>query len=317
MIEFIRALPDQIKGALELGKYVKLEPPKNIVFSGMGGSGIPGNIIKDLLSDCKVPITLVKDYHLPGWVNQDSLVFCISYSGNTEETINCVREALKRKSQIVLITSNGKLSLIAQEANIKNVIKVPYRMPPRAAIAFFVFPVLTILNNLKLANISNAEINDTITSLNKAGYDEKAQELAHQLKDRVPLIYTTQNYEGVALRWKQSLNENAKIHAFYNVFPELDHNELLGYKRPRKEFFVLILSDEDEDKQMKKRIDLTKDMIRQAGNEVVQINIKGTSKLAKIFTAIYLGDLTSYYLAKLHNVDPLNTDLLDDLKKRL
>jgi len=316
MLDIIHALPDQIKGALDLSRHVKIELPKNIVFCGMGGSGIPGSILESLISECKIPLTIIKDYHLPGWVNEHSLVFCCSYSGNTEETINCFREALKKKSQIVLLTSNGKLTLLAQKTDIKNIVKLPYRLPPRTAIAYFIFPILIILNDLKLINISTIEIANTINSLKKTGFDEKAQELAEQLKETIPLIYTTKTYEGVALRWKQMFNENSKIHSFYNTFPELNHNEIMGYKRTNKDFTIIILSDETE-QNMKKQIELTKELIKQAGNKVMQINIKGTSKLVKIFTAIYLGDLTSYYLAKLHNTDPMSTDLIDEIKKRL
>lgn len=316
MLDIIHALPDQIKEALGVARSIKVKTPKNIVFCGMGGSGIPGSILKSLLSDCKIPLSVVKDYNLPGWVNEDSLVFCLSYSGNTEETISCFREALKQKSEIVILTSNGKLLLLAQKTNITNIIRIPYRLPPRMALAYFIFPILEILNSLNLTSIPLKEITNTITTLKKEGYDEKAKELAEQLKDYIPLIYASTNYEGVALRWKQSFNENSKIPSFYNVFPELDHNELMSYKRTNKSLAIIILND-DEEYKMKKRIELTKDLIKQAGNKVIQINIKGTSKLVKIFTAIYLGDLTSYYLAKIYNVNPLSVDLIEELKKRL
>ncbi len=317
MLDIVRALPDQIKGALELGRHVKVSTPKNIVFCGVGGSGIAGNIIQRFIGDCKVPLSVIKNYHLPGWINEESLVFCISYSGNTEETVSCFKEALKRKSQIVLVTSNGKLTLLAQKLDFKNIVRVPYRLPPRAALAYLVFPMLMILSDLKLLNVSMQDINDTISTVKKEGYDEKAQELAKQLKDHIPLIYTTPAYEAVALRWKQEFNENTKIHAFYNVFPELDHNELMAYKRTNKELFVVILSDEDEEPQIRKRIELTKEIIKQAGNKVLDVHIKGPSKLVKTFTAIYLGDLTSVYLAKLYNTDPMTADLIEELKKRL
>ncbi|MBI4919377.1 bifunctional phosphoglucose/phosphomannose isomerase [archaeon] len=317
MLEIVRALPDQIKGALDLAKHIKVNTPKNIIFCGVGGSGISGNIIQRLIGDCKVPLSVIKNYHLPGWVNEESLVFCISYSGNTEETVSCFKEALKRKSQIVLVTSNGKLTLLAQKLDFNNIVRVPYRLPPRTALAYLIFPILMILNDLKLISISSKDVADTINALKKEGYDEKAQELARQLKDHIPLIYTSPTYEGVALRWKQEFNENTKIHAFYNVFPELDHNELMAYKRTNKELFVVILSDEDEEPQIRKRIELTKEIIKQAGNKVLEVHIKGTSKLVKTFTAIYLGDLTSVHLAKLYNTDPMNADLIEELKKRL
>lgn len=316
MLNIIHLLPDQIKEGLQLGKYIKLDLPINhIIFTGMGGSGLPGEVLNALIKN--MPSTVINDYHLPLWADKNTLIVCFSYSGNTEETISCFKEALKKNFQTIIVTTGGRIKLIADEADVRNKIMIPRGIPSRQAIGYFVFALITVFQNHKLINITKNEIDTLIETLKKPGFDEQAEKLAEQLKNKIPIIYTTKQYQSVALRWKQSFNENSKSHSFFNILPEMNHNEIMGYRKTNKDFHIIFLIDESEDKQIIQRVELSKDIIKQAGNTVTEIKLKGSSHLIKVFTAIFLGDLTSVYLAKHYAIDPLETNLIEQLKKRL
>lgn len=317
LLKTIQSLPQQIREGIQLGKNVKVSGEfSNIVVAGMGGSGIPGNLLQSILHECKIPIIVHKDYTLPGFVNKNSLVFAISYSGNTEETLSSFKDAQRKRATIVVLTSGGKLRELARQANVPLVV-VPSGLPPRSALAYFLFPMLTILHTTGIAKINAAEVKATIEALKNPAFEKKAQDIADQLMGRTPIIYTSEPLEGVALRWKQEFNENTKIHAFYNVFSEMDHNELMAYERAKDTYHVILLRDERDHPHNKKRMDYLKRILKEKNIPVTEIMLKGTHRLVKIFTAIYTGDLTSYYLAKKYGVDPIETSLIEELKKLL
>jgi glucose/mannose-6-phosphate isomerase len=317
LLDIIRSLPQQIREGVQLGKEVKIKGEfSNIVVTGMGGSGIPGDLLKAVLSGCKLPIIVNKDYSIPGFVSKNSLVFVISYSGNTEETLSAFKEAQKKRATIVVLTSGGKLRDLARQANLPIVV-IPSGLPPRSAVAYLLFPMLVILHNAGITKLDVGEIKSTIESLKNAEFDSKAKELANHLQGKIPIIYSGPQHEAVALRWKQEFNENSKSHAFYNVFSELDHNEITAYQEAKDTFHIILLRDEREHAQNKKRMDHMKQLLKDRKIPVTEIMLKGLNPLVKIFTAIYMGDLTSYYLAQKYNVDPVDTHIIEDLKKKL
>jgi glucose/mannose-6-phosphate isomerase len=315
--DVIHALPQQIREGVQLAKDVKISGDfANIVITGMGGSGIPGNLLQSVLHESKIPIIVHKDYTLPGFVGKNTLVFAISYSGNTEETLSSFKDAQKKRAAIVAITSGGKLRDLARDARVPLVL-VPRDIPPRGAVAYFLFSMLTVLHNANIAKLDAAEIKAAIEALKNPAYEQKAKQLAEELEGKIPIIYAAEPFEGVALRWKQEFNENSKVHAFYNVFSEMDHNELMAYERAKDNFHVILLRDERDHPHNKKRMDFLKQILKERKIPVTEILLKGTQPLVKIFTAIYLGDLTSYYLAKQYGVDPAETSLIEQLKKLL
>jgi glucose/mannose-6-phosphate isomerase len=317
LLDIIHSLPQQIREGVQLGKDVKVTGEfSNIVVTGMGGSGIPGDLLKNTLRDCKVPIIVNKDYSLPGFVSKNTLVFVISYSGNTEETISAFKEAQKKRSTIVVLTSGGKLRELARDAKVPMII-IPQGLPPRSAVAYLLFPMMVIMHNSGIAKLNVAEIKATIEALKNSEYDAKAKELAGHLQGKIPVIYAGPQNEAVALRWKQEFNENSKSHAFYNVFSELDHNEITAYQRAKDNVHIILLRDEREHAQNKKRMDHMKQLLKDKKIPVTEIMLKGLNPLVKIFTALYMGDLTSYYLAEKYSVDPTDTHLIEDLKKKL
>ncbi len=317
LLDIIHALPQQIREGVQLGKNIKISGDfSQIVVTGMGGSGIPGNLLQSVLHECKIPIIVHKDYTLPGFVNKNTLVFAISYSGNTEETLSSFKDAQKKRATIIALTSGGKLRELARHHNVPLVI-VPSGLPPRSAIAYFLFPMLAILHNAGIAKLDITEVKATIEALANPALERKAKELAEELSGKIPIIYVAEPLEGVALRWKQEFNENSKVHAFYNVFSEMDHNELMAYERAKNNFHVILLRDERDHPHNKKRMDYLKQILKERKIPITEVVLKGTQSLVKIFTALSMGDLTSYYLAKKYGVDPVETSLIEELKKIL
>lgn len=317
LLDIIHALPQQIRDGVQLGKDVKVAGEfSNIVVTGMGGSGIPGNLLQSVLHDCKIPIVVHKDYTVPGFVNKNTLFFAISYSGNTEETLSAFKEAQKKRATIVVLTSGGKLRELAREHKLPTVI-VPSGLPPRSAIAYFLFPMLVILHNAGIAKLNVVEVKAAIEALKNPAFEQKAKQLAEELQGKTPIIYAAEALEAVALRWKQEFNENSKVHAFYNVFSEMDHNELMAYERAKNTFHVILLRDERDHPHNKKRMDFLKQILKERKIPLTELVLKGQQQLVKIFTALYMGDLTSYYLAEKLGVDPVETSLIEELKKLL
>ena len=190
-------------------------------------------------------------------------------------------------------------------------------MPPRSAIAYLLFPILTVLHNSKIIKLSRDEVLKIIDSLHSLALRKKAEDLAEQISNEIPLIYASPQFDAVALRWKQALNENAKMHAFSNVFSELNHNEMMVYALPTRGFHVILIRDEKDNVRIQKRIDLTKEIIKKQGTPVTEIMLKGESLLVKIISAIFLGDLTSYHLGIKNGIDPIETTMIEEFKKKM
>ncbi len=318
-LELIQQLPKQIREGFSIGSHIKLkEGIKNIVISGMGGSGIPGDILKNILnSQLAIPLAVIKDYSLPQWADANTLVILCSYSGNTEETISSYRDAVKKSAHCIVLTSGGKLKLVAEQLQ-HHLVVLPYGLVPRMAYAVVVFAVMNILNKNKLININEEEIDELIESLeNQQGIAEKAKELVQQIGEKTLLVYVPSSMDCVGMRWKISFNENAKTACFANSIPEMNHNEMMMFAQPKKEYHIVLLEEERGHPQIQKRCAVTKEIIRKTGATMTNIMIKGKSQMIKIFTAMYLGDLTSYFVALKNNADPFETGLIEEIKRRI
>jgi glucose/mannose-6-phosphate isomerase len=324
----------QCREALDISKNFKISPSygkvKNIVISGMGGSAVGGDILRVYLKNqLKVPITVVRDYTLPSFVNRDTLVFSDSYSGNTEETLSAYKQAQKAKAKIIAITGGGKLKKLC-EKNITPHIIIPLGQPPRASLGYLFFPMLVTLTKIGLLKAQDKDINETIELLKnlseelgpgRAIADNYAKQLAVRLYNTVPVIYGSSEQTGiVALRWRNQFNENSKTFAVSNVFPELNHNEVVGWEtliNMTKNFHIMILEDKGDHPRVKKRIQITRDIIKDKAAAIESINSRGTSLLARLFSLISLGDFVSTYLAFLYDVDPTSIKAIDYLKNQL
>jgi glucose/mannose-6-phosphate isomerase len=329
LIEF----PQQIEGAIRIGKSAKvsLKPSRirNIVVTGLGGSAIGGDLLRSFLADeLAIPFAVNRHYFLPEYVDANSLVIVSSYSGNTEETIAAHEDARKRKAQVLCISSNGETERLAKKYK-HALVKIPTGFPPRAALGYSFFPVLVLLARLKLAKLKEKQMKETVALL-RSKVDEytsldpqinHALALARRLHNRIPIVYSPAEwYDSVNLRWRGQFSENAKVLAFGHVVPEMNHNELVGWKILRqqmKEMAVIFLRDRAIHHRVAVRMNIMKTIISEYAAEIIEVESEGNSLLARMFSLIYLGDWVSFYLAILNGVDPTPVKVIDYLKNEL
>lgn len=322
MKEVLLDFPNQIRDASKTSWDVGLPPkfkPSNIVCCGMGGSAIGGDLLSNLLKDqIDIPVFVNRDYELPNFVGEKTLVFISSYSGNTEETLSAYREATLRTKNIVCITSGGKI----ESSNPKYILKVPSGYQPRCALGWLFVPMIVILHRLGIIKDPSSDLEESIELLSRLGKEfglEKSNpyKLANKLMGKMPIIYSDLRFGAVARRWAGQLNENAKQFAHFNVFSELNHNEIVGFSgEPKIPCLTVILKDRGYNERIKLRIEITKRIISPY-TEIEKVESEGKSLLARFFSLIYMGDWTSYWLATLKGIDPIPVERIEQLKKEL
>lgn len=324
----------QCMEGVRLGREANLklvrEELSQIVVVGMGGSAIGGDLLRTYLAtDLRLPLWVVRNYHLPLFVNPGTLAFIASYSGNTEETRSSFRDAVKAGCQVVVITGGGRLGEEGKARGLP-LISIPTGLPPRAALGYLFFPLLAVLEGSGLISPQREALQETeglLAELSKIygprrpTPENPAKQLALRLRGRLPFIYGSQDHtEAVALRWKGQLNENSKHMAVYNGFPELNHNEIMGWEAAgelMKSALFLFLRDSEDHPRVARRMEITAEIAAQRGGEVISIASQGRSRLARLFSLICLGDFVSYYLALAKGVDPTPVASIDSLKKAL
>ncbi|MBK6782893.1 MAG: bifunctional phosphoglucose/phosphomannose isomerase [Saprospiraceae bacterium] len=324
METLIKNFPKQLKEAIEISNNLKPVPDtkdvREVLIVGMGGSGIGGDFVQSIVfEDCPVPVLVIKGYELPAFINENSLVIVSSYSGNTEETIHAFQTALQKKCRIVCLSSGGTIEKEALKNNIPFV-AVPAGYPsPRACLGFSVVLQLAILLKYNLFKSSLFEHIQIATYLIKFEQDEiqnKAKTIAQQLSGKFVAIYSTDRFEPVALRFRQQLNENAKVLCWHNVFPEMNHNELVGWA-DKSPVAVVFLRNKDDLKKNIQRMDICKNIISAKTNTFIEIYSKGQHKIEKLIYMIHLVDWISFYLAEIRNVDVSEVKVIDFLKTEL
>lgn len=314
MLKVIEGFPQQCKTALELPKGMSVSGKVDkIVVIGMGGSAVGGDLLKAYMHNSKVPVFVVRDYKVPNFVDENSLVFAVSYSGNTEETISAYESALKKKAKSVAVTSGGSLGQMA-----KKVIKIPGGLQPRAALGYLFFPVLGVLANSEIVDVKNSEITEMLDILSKTEeFKAIGEGIAKKIGQRTPLIYASEMLNAVAYRWKTQFNENSKTAAFHHAFSEMNHNEIVGYQTMDKgDYVAIFIRDKEDNERIKKRMDITKEIIS-TRIDVEEVFTKGDGLLSRIFSGIYYGDFASYYIALAKKIDPTPVAVIENLKKRL
>lgn len=296
-----------------------------VIISGMGGSGWPGDVIRtylELKKEIKIPITVNSVYSLPDQTTKNSLIFISSYSGNTEEPLSVYKEALKKKLSMVGFCVGKKLEKMCLKDKIPFV-KYPDDGPtfqPRFATGYTFSSMLTVLANLGIIKNQSKDILSLEKYLKKIipSLENQGKELAQKLFNKIPIIYSSDEFKIVARTWTIKFSENSKTLAFWNYFPELNHNEMNGYANIKgKNFFTIILKSNTSHPRIIKRADVTAQIIKERGGEVEILNMLGKNVLEKMFSSIVLGDWTSYYLALLNNQDPTPVDMVEEFKKRM
>ncbi len=322
MLKVLHDFPLQFGKALEITAKVKVprKQYKNVVIAGMGGSSLPAAIIETYLQgEISLPIYICQNYSLPQEADQKSLVFISSFSGNTEETLSVYQECKQKKITMVGITTNGQLSKWCKKDNVP-FIKLPEEgIQPRCGNGYNFTGILTAMSKAGIVPDKTKEIKETAQALAKMQFPP-AQKIARMLKNNLIIVYASERFREIARIWKIKFNENSKVLAFHNYFPELNHNETAGFTNLKKEGIpttVIILRNSKDHPRILKRMKITADIINQKGGNVITIKMVEGSLLTQIFGTIYYGDFISYYLALEYKTDPSPVEIVEYLKKRL
>lgn len=278
MLSLLNKVPEQYKKSLDLVNFkIKKSKIDNVLFCGMGASGIVGDIIKEYLYDeIKIPIIVNKNDNIPNFVDKNTLVFIITHSGKTKETLKCYNKAKLKKAQIIGITANKNLEF-------KNKILIPDSEYGRVVLYYSLFPILIILNKFGLIKNKDNEIKKALNSVKNFKDKNKAKVIAKKLYKKTPVIYSYFSYRAVGYYWKTQLNELSKVYALQNFFPEVNHNEI---------------------------------EVNNLNNfEVVNLKEKKVN-LASIVYYIYSADWVAYYLSQIRRVNPLKTPVIDKIKRK-
>lgn len=328
MFDYICGFSHQLRIGYPLGEQIPL-PQNNIasvVFCGMGGSAIAGDLLGGYAkSTMKIPFFVNRFNKLPAFVNDRTLVIISSYSGNTEETLSCYSEALYRKSPILAITSGGKLRELCVE-NDNPMITIPGGLPPRAALGYSFSPLYAVFKRYGFIKNTGAEIYKAANSIEKltgeySSLDSPPARLAAKLQNKIPIFYAVSSgFEAVVTRFRCQLAENTKTLAFGNCYPELSHNEIVGWGSPKllkKSIAAVFLGNNLQIDPFKKQADVIKKILKSEKIPVYNISIPTGGKLTGILAFVHFADWLSYHLAVLKGVDPIPIERIDLLKKQM
>ena len=325
MKKIILDFPLQFERGLKAAKNVSLKhhkllsPPNNVIICGMGGSALPGEILVNLRP---LNVFIHKSYGLPPQAGGGSMIICVSYSGNTEETISAFKEALEKNLPVIVITTGGELAKLAKIHNIPVVTLPPPYTQPRLALGLQFSALLQVLVNHYLIPDSFVQNTLKLKSLKPKSLEAKGKALAKKIDKRIPLIYVPERLKGLGIIVKNNFNENAKTLAFTNNIPEMNHNEIVGYwqikdKEIKDKIIAIILKDKNENPRILKRIGIMQDIFKKENVLSETIDISGKNVLETIFTASLLGLWASYYLALSYNLDPTQIKIIEEVKNKL
>jgi glucose/mannose-6-phosphate isomerase len=331
MLSFCTDVPKHYAEAARLAQKLSVGYPKpaTIVVAGMGGSAISGELLKDWTRNTiTMPIEVNRDYTLPAYADKNTLVIVTSYSGETEESLSTFLDATKRGCMTVCISSGGVLQKFSEKLGIPH-LQVPVGIAPRATLPYLFLPLPILLEKMGLVSNVAPEISATINALKQVStanspdkhlIDNFSKSLASNICGTVPVVYGFGVYRAVAQRFKTQFNENSKLPAKWEVFSELDHNEIVGWEdrgKLTKNFSALLVRDKAEPVEVRSRIETTKKLIQPAVSNMFEVWAQGETALAKMLSTICIGDFTSVYLAILRKIDPTPVKTIDLLKEQI
>jgi len=332
MIDFAVNAAKHYREAQKVAQKIKADfpVPDNIIVAGLGGSAIGGDLLKDWAkTQLTVPIEVSREYQLPAYADKKTLVLICSYSGDTEETLSSFLDALNRGCMVFCISSDGALIKYAKKHKVPY-LQVPGGMPPRAALPYMLVPLLVFMEKAGLVAGVKEELDEATTLLEKISQengpdtpycDNFAKNVATHIGDSAPVVYGWGAFRSVAQRFKQQFNENSKSAAKWEYFPELDHNEIVGWEgrgEQCKYFSVIFIRDiDDEPVEISSRIDTTHAIMERAGLIMFELKVQGKSTLAKMLSTVVVGDFISVYLAVIRGVDPTPVITINHLKGTL
>jgi len=324
MKELVADFPKQLQKAILIAQSAQLNKSNNVIqnvfISGLGGSGIGGTIVAELVNQEAVcPININKDYFSPAFINENTLAIICTYSGNTEETIQVLKHCIEAKAKITVITSGGDAAHLAEQHKFDYIL-LPAGFPPRSCIGYSICQILKVLHFHNITKVNHlTEVEKTIALLenNKQQILDEADKVAKNIYNKLPIIYTLGNTEGVAIRFRQQLNENSKMLCWHHVIPEMNHNELVGWTEPNQNLAVLIFRYENDYYRSVKRLEVCKEVFAKYCNTVIEVNAKGSSSVQRALYMIHLGDWISCLIADIKNVDAVDISIINHLKAEL
>lgn len=325
MDQLISRFMDQLEEAVEIGRNASIKPldteTQHIYVAGLGGSGIGADFVASFIqNECKVPFIVKKGYSIPAYIGKNTLAIANSYSGNTEETLISYDQMRERGARIICVASGGKMLEKAQHDHF-DYVQLPSDWPsPRACLGYSMTVQLWILQHLGfISDRYVKEIQSSIKLLRSESESIKrtAEEIAGRLHKHIPVIYIEDRMEPVAVRLRQQINENSKALCWHHVVPEMNHNELVGWREKNESLAVLYLRNEDDYERNKIRMDINKEIIRQYAGDIIEVQSKGNTMIERALYLVHLGDWVSWYLAQLRGMDALEVKVIDYLKGEL
>jgi glucose/mannose-6-phosphate isomerase len=306
---------------------------KNVVFAGMGGSALGARIVDSLLVNrLRIPFEIYNEYHIPNYVNDESLVVVSSYSGETEETLDCLHESLNKGAKIFGITTGGKLGNILKERNIPSYVIDPVNNPskqPRMSIGYAIGSILAVLTKLEVVHFSTDEMDQAIFAMNNAltDFNENVPEtrnlakvFSKKLYNKFPILVASEHLVGTAHTIKNQFNESAKTFCVLFDLPELNHHLMEGLAHPAKMkdymHFVFLTSNQYSE-EVKKRYPITQKVLEKNNVEFSVFNPNSETKLEQIFETLAFGSSVAYLMTKEYKIDPLDIPWVEFFKEEM
>jgi glucose/mannose-6-phosphate isomerase len=331
LYEVIKNIPDQLITGLEIAKDVKVKGNfKAIEISGMGGSSLPANLLRIYLHDLfrknvsanpRFGIFQNRSYGLPPEAFDECLNIISSYSGNTEETVSSFEEVLKNNLPCFGIAAGGKVAEMCKENNIPLVFMPPPEkiLQPRMALACNFAAVFQVLANSGMIEDKETEFEEAAGKLKEKSeeFEELGKKIAEEVVGKTPVVYGSTRFKSLAMIWKIMFNENAKTPAFWNFFPELNHNEMIGFTKPQGKFHLIVLRDQEVDPRISKRMEITTNILKKYGTASTIVDMPEEGMLFQIFATLQIGCWASYYLALKYGIDPTPVEMVEELKVAL
>ncbi|MEZ4698735.1 MAG: bifunctional phosphoglucose/phosphomannose isomerase [Rhodothermales bacterium] len=334
MFDLVSGFPDHFKQGRAIAEEVSLTldatKKKQLVVIGMGGSAISGDLLRCYAVDqSPIPIQVVRHYALPASIDSNTVVVASSFSGNTEESLAGFEEALARKATIVCIASGGALLDLARKHGLPYA-QIPGGMPPRAALGYSLSVLFVFARKMGLIQVPDEAWGEADALLRKQTeryanleVSHLARTVAEGLLDRFPVVYSANGLlEAVNWRWRGQFQENSKMLAAGNLYPELNHNEIMGWEETgaptlHDRMGVVVLRDREDHPRIQHRMDVTRSLIASRAGSWTEVSTEGQHRLTRMTSLINLGDWVSLYAAYLRNVDPTPIGLIDQLKDAL
>ncbi len=327
---------DQCREGWEIGRAATGLPDADgldsIVVLGMGGSGVSGDMIQSVVEPrLPLPLRVIKSYGpLPEWIGRNTLVFAVSYSGSTEETIAALEEAHDRGSRAITISSGGALAEMARRYGLAH-IQIPPGLQPRASLGYLTLPILAALVQIGLVPDLQDDLDEAVEVLSdlaerchrkRSGPENPAKDLASRITGRIPVIYGGYGLAATAAyRFKCDLNEYAKTPSFWNVIPELDHNEVVGWNQldeiTKRDHVLILLRSPEENDRVAHRFEITRDLIEDSFGAVIEVPSEGRSTLARLLSLVLVTQLAAIYVGLSYGIDPGPVEVIQKLKAEL